>query len=46
LTLTDGRIYSGDLENGLPHGQGTMTFPSGMKFVGQFENGKFIEKRD
>jgi hypothetical protein len=29
------------MENGVPHGQGTMTFPGGRKYQGRFENGKF-----
>jgi hypothetical protein len=40
--MTDGRKYTGELENGLPHGRGMMTFPDSRKYVGEFKAGKFI----
>jgi len=41
---SDGRKYTGELENGLPHGEGTMVFPDGRKYAGQFKNGKYASK--
>jgi hypothetical protein len=42
LTMTDGRKYSGQLENGLPHGQGIMILVNGKRYAGEFKNGKFV----
>ena len=33
--------YRGEITNGKPHGQGTLTLPKGDKYVGEFRNGKF-----
>ena len=30
-------VYSGDKLDGLRHGLGTLTFPNGDKYVGQFD---------
>ena len=35
----DGK-YEGEVENGLPNGQGTTTWSNGEKFVGKFKNGE------
>jgi hypothetical protein len=32
--------YTGDLRNGIPHGQGICEFANGDKYVGEFRNGK------
>jgi len=32
------RKYVGDIENGGPNGQGTLTFPDGRKYVGGFKH--------
>ena len=32
--------YVGEIRNGLPHGQGTETFPNGQKYVGKFKDAK------
>ena len=32
--------YTGEIKNGLPHGQGTFTLPDGRKYVGQFKDGR------
>ena len=32
--------YLGEIENGGPNGQGTLTSPDGDKFVGQWKDGK------
>ena len=29
-----GGTYTGEVSNGVPHGQGTFTFPDGRKYVG------------
>ena len=34
--------YEGNVENGVPNGQGTFTYPDGMKYVGGWENGEMI----
>ena len=39
LQLEDGVKYTGEALDGLPHGQGTMTYPDGTKHVGEFRNG-------
>ncbi len=35
-----GIVYDGEWQNGLPHGQATMTSPKGSKHVGEMRNGK------
>jgi len=40
--MTDGRQFTGELENGLLDGWGKMTFPDGRKYVGHFKDGMFI----
>jgi len=37
---TNGDIYIGGFLNGVAHGQGTYTFPSGSKYVGEYKNGR------
>lgn len=37
---SDGRVYSGEFENGLPHGKGKMTFPNEDTYDGEWINGK------
>ena len=32
--------YVGEIKNGVPNGQGTLTSPEGSKYVGQFKDGK------
>jgi hypothetical protein len=32
--------YKGDIENGKPHGLGTIRFPDGAKYSGEWKNGK------
>ena len=32
--------YEGQVENGIPNGQGTITYPDGRKYVGEYKNGK------
>ena len=32
--------YEGDVENGKPNGQGTLTYPNGEKYVGEWKDGK------
>ena len=35
----DGSKYSGEIENGKPHGQGKYTWPDGDEYVGRWMNG-------
>lgn len=37
---SDDSVYSGDFDNGLPHGKGQMTFPNGDIYDGEWLNGK------
>lgn len=37
---TNGDIYVGGFLNGVAHGQGSYTFPSGSKYVGEYKNGR------
>lgn len=37
---SDGRIYSGDFVNGMPHGKGRMTFPNRDIYDGEWSDGK------
>ena len=39
LTLSDGTVYKGRLDNGLFHGQGKLTLSSGIVYEGQWKNG-------
>jgi len=32
--------YVGEIENGVPNGQGTFTYPDGSKYVGEWKDGK------
>ena len=32
--------YEGDILNGVPNGQGTITWSDGTKYVGEYKNGK------
>ena len=32
-------LYKGEVENGVPNGQGTLTAPDGRKYVGDFKDG-------
>ena len=36
----DGK-YDGEIENGIPNGQGTFTWHSGHKYVGEFKDGEY-----
>ena len=36
-----GRNYVGQWKDGVPNGNGTLTFPDGKKYVGEFKNGVF-----
>ena len=37
--LPDGSIYAGELQDGLFHGQGTLTWPDGRRYEGEFRQG-------
>ena len=34
-------VYVGELRNGVPHGEGTLTSPDGAKYVGEWQDGKY-----
>ena len=36
----NGGTYTGELRNGVPNGQGTMTYASGARYEGEFKDGK------
>ena len=36
--------YKGEVENGVPNGQGTITFPNGEKYVGEFKDWNYHGK--
>ena len=36
----DKGIYEGEIKNGLPDGQGKLTFPDDSGFIGEFKNGE------
>ena len=36
--------YEGEFKSGLPHGQGTLTLPTGEKISGEFENGQPVKQ--
>ena len=36
--------YEGDIRNGKPNGQGTITYPDGRKYVGEFKDEEFHGK--
>ncbi|WP_323845954.1 C13 family peptidase [Microbulbifer magnicolonia] len=38
--LPDGSVYAGDLENGLFHGQGELSWPDGRRYEGEFRQGR------
>lgn len=40
MSVSERKKYSGDLRNGVPHGQGICEFTNGDKYVGEFRNGK------
>jgi len=40
LRYSDGAIYEGELSRGVPHGDGTITYPDGLQLTGKFKNGK------
>jgi hypothetical protein len=40
-TSDEDPVYVGEVQDGVPNGQGTYTFPDGRKYVGAFKDGKF-----
>lgn len=40
IELPDGGTYEGGLKEGVPHGQGTFTFPDGTRLILESRNGK------
>ena len=40
LVSPNGDVYVGEVMSGEPHGQGTLTFPDGRKYEGEFKDGK------
>lgn len=41
----EGAIYSGEWQDGLPHGFGKLTFPKGQYTEGRWEKGKMVEEK-
>ena len=39
LPLGEGRVYRGEVLNGHPHSEGTLTWPSGATYTGQWVDG-------
>ena len=42
-SIGDGKVqpkYKGEITNGKPNGQGTITYPDGGKYVGEFKDGE------
>ncbi len=39
-TSDEDPVYVGEVQDGLPNGQGTYTFPDGAKYVGEWQDGK------
>ena len=44
ISFPDGDKYVGELNNGLPHGNGTYTYSNGDKYIGVWNNGKYNGK--
>ena len=40
IVSPNGDVYVGEIVSGQPHGQGTYTFPYGIKYVGEFREGR------
>ena len=40
VIISDGTICTGEWQNGLPNGQGTMTYADGTKASGKWKDGK------
>mgnify|MGYP000353734862 CR=1 FL=1 len=38
LRISEGIKYTGEALDGLPHGKGTMTYPDGQVYVGEFKD--------
>jgi len=46
-SIGDGKVqpkYKGEITNGKPNGQGTITYPDGGKYVGEFKDGNLMVK--
>ena len=39
IRLPDGAVYDGEIENNLFHGEGSLTWPDGRQYEGQFHRG-------
>ena len=40
ITWANGDTYTGDVKNGLPHGQGTLTWTNGARYSGEWKDFK------
>jgi hypothetical protein len=40
MSVLEREKYTGDLRNGIPHGQGICEFANGDKYIGEFRNGE------
>jgi antitoxin component YwqK of YwqJK toxin-antitoxin module len=43
LKFPDGSKYVGEVKNGIPHGQGTTTYPNGTIKKGIWKNNELVE---
>ena len=41
ITWANGDTYTGDVKNGLPHGQGTLTWTNGARYSGEWKDFKY-----
>jgi hypothetical protein len=44
--MSDGSLYQGELQNGIPNGQGTMTSPDGLVNHGTWVDGQLVQTLD
>jgi len=42
----EGEIYSGEWQDGLPHGSGKLTVSKGKYIEGRWEKGKLVEEKN
>jgi hypothetical protein len=45
LRYPDGRVYTGEIRDGKPHGYGTMVYPNGNTMTGNWADGAYFGRR-